>query len=76
MEENTAKNIPHSLAIVGKSEALNFKMAQTLSQKLLCEQNTACGNCGPCVRINKNISESVLIVTPENETIKIESAKE
>ena len=76
MEEKPTKNIPHSLAIVGKSEALNFKMAQTLSKKLLCEQEIACDKCGPCVRINKNISESVLIVTPENENIKIESARE
>lgn len=68
--------IPSSLAIVGKNESLNFKTAQRFAQKLLCEKNTVCGSCGPCVRVIKNTSESVLVIKPENESIKIEKAKE
>ncbi len=70
------QSIPNSLAIVGKNESLNFKIAQKFAQKLLCEKNMGDCNCGPCVRVAKNISESVLIVKPENESIKIAGAKE
>ena len=68
-------NIPHSLAIIGSSDKA-FTLSKKLTQKLLCINNTGCCKCGPCVRTEKEINESVLIIKPENQIIKIESAKE
>lgn len=57
--------------------------ALTLTQSLVCEtpietrlDTAGCGVCGPCQRIKKNQSESLLIVEPNGAQIKIEQARD
>jgi DNA polymerase-3 subunit delta' len=52
-----------------------------LAQALICERSrTACGVCGSCIRLEKNLAsknpgtESVLIITPEKNQIRIDQA--
>lgn len=59
-------------------------VARAFAQALLCEkgfhpQHLACGQCGSCLRVEKNQSEGMLIVEPQGEAqgapIKIEQAQ-
>jgi DNA polymerase III subunit delta' len=52
--------------------------ALTLSQSLVCERSKtgACGECGPCLRLEKGQSESLMVVEPSGAQIKIEQARD
>lgn len=56
--------------------------ALSLAQALVCERTVpgsnsgACGECGPCLRIEKGQSESLMIVEPAGAQIKIEQARD
>ena len=49
-----------------------------LAQTLVCEKEKipACGECGPCLRMEKGQSESLLKVSPDGAAIKIEQARD
>ena len=73
--------LPQTLLFVGPSGIGKKKVALGLTQVLVCERrapggNIACGECGPCIRINKLSSEDLFIVEPQGATIKIEQAHE
>ena len=69
------KNIPHSLAIVGTNENNNLQFAKTQAKKLLCLRDTTGCDCGPCTRVDNDQSESVLIIKPQKQIIKIDQTK-
>lgn len=52
--------------------------ALALAQSLVCERSRegACGECGGCLRIEKQQSESLLVVEPDGAQIKIEQARD
>ena len=52
--------------------------ALSLAQALICERRseTACGDCGSCIRVAHEQSESLLQVSPEGAGIKIEQARD
>lgn len=63
--------LPQSMAFVGPSGVGKKRVALVLAQSLVCETSTqACGICGPCLRIEKQQSESLLIVQPDPEYVK------
>jgi DNA polymerase-3 subunit delta' len=57
---------------VGKKMA-----ALGLAQALVCErERRACGACGPCARMARGQSESLLLVEPQGVSIKVEQARD
>lgn len=52
--------------------------AMALAQTLVCErkEEKACGECGPCLRMEKGQSESLLMIEPDGAQIKIEQARD
>ncbi|MDZ4660524.1 MAG: DNA polymerase III subunit [Pseudomonadota bacterium] len=51
-------------------------LALGLAQAFVCEKKTGCGECGPCLRIYNRQSESLLLIEPTGESIKVEDAHE
>lgn len=70
------QHLPHTLLFVGAEGIGKKKTAIALAQFLLCESaQKPCGVCGPCLRVAKGQSESLLLIEPEGLNIKIEQAK-
>ena len=69
-----------TLLFVGPSGIGKKKAALVLAQALVCETNKGaapgCGECGGCLRIEKEQSESLMIVEPDGASIKIEQARD
>lgn len=62
---------PPSLAFIGPNGVGKKRVALAMAQTLVCETSTqACGQCGPCVRIAKQQSESLFVVEPDKESAK------
>jgi DNA polymerase-3 subunit delta' len=62
---------PPSVAFIGPSGVGKKRVALSFAQSLVCENSQeACGHCGPCIRIEKQQSESLFIVKPDGEAAK------
>ena len=62
---------PQSVAFVGPTGVGKKRVALALAQTLVCEKSDeACGVCGPCIRIEKEQSESLFVVVPDPEAAK------
>ncbi len=73
--------LPHTFMFVGPSGVGRKASALALAQALTCEKSkTACGVCGSCLRIEKaiqtktNQTESLLLIEPEKNQIRIDQA--
>lgn len=71
-----------TLLFAGPSGIGKKRSALTLAQALVCEtpldqrvEEAGCGECGPCLRIAKGQSESLMVVEPDGAQIKIEQAR-
>ena len=63
--------LPQSMAFVGPSGVGKKRVGLALAQYLVCESGQqACGHCGPCIRIEKQQSESLILVQPNPEYAK------
>ncbi len=80
-----AKQLAPTLIFVGPSGIGKHKVAVGLAQLLVCDKPTplngagqisACGRCGPCLRIDKRQSESLLEIEPQGASIKIEQTRQ
>lgn len=72
---------PQALLLTGPSGIGKKKLAFAFSQMLICEKSdAACGVCGPCLRVEKNQSESLHFLAPDTElsrpVIKVEVVRE
>ena len=72
---------PHALLFAGPSGTGKRKTALAFAQILICESAPlACGICGPCLRIEKEQSESLLFLKPDEKaarpTIKVEAVRD
>ena len=72
---------PQGLLFVGPSGIGKRLVALAVAQSLVCEQSRdACGQCGPCMRIEKQQSESLFNIKPDAEaakaSIKVEQIRE
>lgn len=63
--------LPHGILISGHG---GNEFAWSLAQILLCDNENACGTCGPCLRVKARQSEAVLAIEPEKGVIKLEAA--
>ncbi len=76
---------PHALLFAGPSGTGKRKIALAFAQVLVCDspdrdpQGLACGVCGPCLRIEKEQSESLLFLKPDEKaarpTIKVDAVR-
>lgn len=73
--------LPHTFLFVGPSGVGRKTVALALAQALVCERSkTACGVCGSCLRLEKSLTskspgtESLLIISPEKNQIRIDQA--
>jgi DNA polymerase-3 subunit delta' len=72
---------PQSVAFVGPTGVGKKRVALALAQALVCENSPeACGHCGPCIRIEKQQSESLMVIVPDAEaakpSIKVDAIRE
>lgn len=62
---------PHAMLFVGPSSIGKKKVALSFAQMLVCSESPeACGVCGPCLRMAKQQSESLLLVQPDPEAAR------
>jgi DNA polymerase III subunit delta' len=70
--------LPQAFLFVGQPGIGKKTAAVALAQALLCETSSqACGQCGSCLRIAKaknHQTESLLVIEPEKNVIKLEQA--
>lgn len=67
--------LPHAMVFIGPAGIGKRQVAWALAQNLVCTgAPKPCGVCPPCIRVDKQQSESVLLVEPNGTQIKIESA--
>ncbi len=72
---------PHALLFSGPSGIGKRKIALAFAQMLICpEQPGACGICGACLRVEKEQSESLILLSPDPElskkVIKVDAVRE
>lgn len=76
------QSLPHAMVFSGPSGIGKTKLAMALTQALVCEERSgtsdseACGHCGPCLRVVKNQSESLRVVSPQGLQIKIDQIRD
>jgi len=73
--------LPHTFLFVGPSGVGRKTAALALAQALVCEKTkTACGLCSSCLRLERSITsknigtESLLVIEPEKNQIRIDQA--
>ncbi|MBC7742897.1 MAG: DNA polymerase III subunit [Bdellovibrionaceae bacterium] len=81
IQMRTAGRWPHALLFAGPSGVGKRKVALAFAQILICEkEELACGVCGPCLRVAKEQSESLLFVKQDEKaarpTIKVEAVRD
>ena len=81
-QQGAQNQLPSCLLFTGPSGIGKKKLALALAQAALCETQAplspawqACGHCGSCLRISQAQSESVLVLTPETQQIKVDEAR-
>lgn len=67
--------LPSACLFVGVEGIGKMLAAKFVAQKMLCQQQTACGQCGKCQRVLLEQSEDVCFVKPEGDVIKIEQIR-
>lgn len=66
-----SKRWPHALLFSGPSGIGKRKIALAFAQMLICPNDPeACGVCGPCLRVEKTQSESLILIAPDPELSK------
>ena len=74
--------IPHAMIFSGPQSIGKKKCAVALAQILICEDANAritaiaCGACGSCLRVAKNQSENLKIISPDGASIKAEQVRD
>lgn len=72
-----SNHLASTFLFVGSDEDSKKRAVLALAQMLLCEkENSPCGFCGACLRVEKEQSENILKIAPEKSTIKVEQSRE
>ena len=62
---------PHAFLFVGPAAVGKKQMALAFAQILICQESeTACGVCGPCLRVEKQQSENLIFIQPDTSLAK------
>ena len=70
-------HLPHAMAFTGPAGIGKRLVARALAQTLLCEAEPVlrpCGTCGACRRVEAGSHEALLMIEPEKNQIKLDSA--
>lgn len=71
------EKLSSTFLFVGPSGVGRKQLALGLIQILVCEsEQPACGTCGPCRRIAIQQSESLLVITPEKNSITVDQSRQ
>lgn len=75
------QRLPSCLVFSGPLGVGKRKVAKALAQGALCERSsltnwTACGHCGSCLRVYQDQSESIKEISPLQQQIRIDEARE
>lgn len=77
LQTRLSERVPSTLLFTGPEGVGRRMVALGWAQALLCTVDPeGCGECGSCIRVEKNESEGVRIVEPEKNLIKIEQSRE
>lgn len=68
--------LPPVLLFLGPEGIGKKLVALALGQRLVCDNQNACGKCGPCLRVQRRESETVRIISPDGAHIKVEQARQ
>lgn len=70
------QQFPGTLLLAGRQGIGRMLIARGLAQALNCERGAAaCGECGSCLRIAKNVSEAFTVIEADSNQIKAEQAR-
>jgi DNA polymerase III subunit delta' len=76
LEAARIDRLASTLLFIGPPGVGKKLAARGIAQSLVCEKNrVACGECGPCIRIEKGESESFCLIEPVDIQVKIEQVK-
>ena len=68
--------MPHAVLLSGPSGIGKFMVASALATTLLClEKTRPCGSCQSCLQITYGTHPDLLVITPDDATIKIEQIR-
>ncbi len=71
------EKLGQTLLFVGPEGIGKRLVAKAIAQSLVCEiSQNACGSCGACTRIEKEQSESLLLIKPTGTGIKVDQARD
>ncbi|MBX3018996.1 MAG: DNA polymerase III subunit delta' [Bdellovibrionaceae bacterium] len=77
LQTRLSDRVPSTLLFTGPEGVGRRMVALGWAQALLCPVDPdGCGECGSCLRVEKNESEGLRIVEPEKNLIKIEQSRE
>jgi DNA polymerase III subunit delta' len=78
IEAQAADRLASTLLFSGPAGIGKRLVALALAQALVCERRdpSGCGICGSCLRLEKEQSESLMVVSPDGAAIKIEQARD
>lgn len=65
-----------TMLFVGPSGVGRKLVALGILQRLVCDTGDGCGTCGPCRRVSSGQSESLMVIEPTKNAIKVEQARE
>jgi DNA polymerase III subunit delta' len=68
------KNIPHAFLFSGQEGIGKKQMAKAFAQHLFCENNSGCGVCSPCIKLDRG-SHPDLIVIEGDDSIGIDQSR-
>jgi DNA polymerase-3 subunit delta' len=75
IRQQKSGRLPHAMAFSGIPGIGKKRVAWAFAQALVCDrEESPCGECPACRRVEIQQSESVFYVEPQNNVIKIESA--
>ena len=65
------QTIPNALCFHGVDGIGKKKMARELAKAMFCQTHEACGQCGPCMKFDRNFLPDYKEVVPEGREIKV-----
>ena len=77
LEAREQGRLAQTILFVGAPGSDKTPIALGLLQTLVCERDSlGCGVCGACLRVERRQSESLMLVSPEKNVIRIEKSRE
>lgn len=73
--EKEQGKVPHAILLISQDKLLNCLMARTLGILLICDNSSACGECGSCLKVVAETHPD-FFVFPKNKNFVVDEANE